>query len=254
MTQNTLLGQFYTVIHDFCEDEDFPSPPPPMTQVVSSWDAEFKPIQHELETGLVCIARGNARHPSFKLENRTPTSLSLSNTRNGYPQRRSSSQSHMMPPAPSPSISASPNPPSPQFVERPRLSSIPSSTSLSLATPNYNPAALRSPSPGDPANHAPAGPRADYFARDRLSSTSSLALVAANKKKPPPPPTKRKPSTPEFWVKALYEFAGEGQGDLAFQEGDRIQVLKKTDSTDDWWEGRLGGTQGSFPANYCQAI
>lgn len=255
MMQNTLLGQLYTVVHDFCEDEGFPSPPPPMAQVVSSWAADFKPVQHEIETGLACIARGNARHQPLKLENRTPSSLSLSNTRNGYPQQRSSSQSHMLPPDLSPSITASSDPPSPQLVERPRLSSVPSQTSLSLATPNYNSSTLRSPSPNDPTtHHAPAGPRADYFARDRQLSTSSLALVAASKKKPPPPPTKRKPSTQEFWVKALYEFAGEGQGDLAFREGDRIQVLKKTDSTDDWWEGRLGGAQGSFPANYCQAI
>lgn len=253
--QNTLLGQLYTVVHDFCEDEGFPSPPPPMVQVVSSWAADFKPVQQEIETGLVCIARGNARHQPLKLENRTPSSLSLSNTRNSSLQRRPSAQSYMSQPAPSLSITANSDPPSPQPVERPRLSSVPSQTSLSLASPNYNSSPLRTPSPGDPTSHsAPAGPRADYFSRDRQSSTSSLALVAASKKKPPPPPTKRKPSTQEFWVKALYEFAGEGQGDLAFREGDRIQVLKKTDSVDDWWEGRLGGVQGSFPANYCQAI
>ncbi len=255
MMQNTLLGQLYTIVHDFCEGEGFPSPPPPMSQVVSSWEGDFKPIQHELETGLACIARGNARHQPLKLENRTASSLSLPNTRNGYPQRRSSSQSRVLQIAPSPSNDGSSDPPSPKVVERPRISSIPSQTSLSLATPNYTSSALRSPSPNDSTTpHAPAGPRADYFARDRIPSTSSLASVAASKKKPPPPPTKRKPSTQEFWVRALYEFAGEGQGDLAFREGDRIQVLKKTDSTDDWWEGRLGGAQGSFPANYCEAI
>lgn len=255
MMQNTLLGQLYTVMHDFCEDEGFPSPPPPMVQVVSSWAADFKFVQQDIETGLTSIARGNARHQPLKLEHRTPSSLSLSNTRNGNLQRRSSAQSHMLPPASAPSITASSDPPSPQSVERPRISSVPSQTSLSLAFPNYNSSPLLNPSPNDLTSpQAPAGPRPDYFARDRQSSTTSLALVAAGKKKPPPPPTKRKPSTQEFWVKALYEFAGEGQGDLAFREGDCIQVLKKTDSVDDWWEGRLGGVQGSFPANYCQAI
>lgn len=255
MMQNILLGQQYTFVHDFCEDEGFPSPPPPMPQVVSSWAADFKPVQQEIETNLACIARGNARHQPLKLENRTPSSLSLSNTRNGNLQRRPSSQSQMLQPAPSPSITASSDPPSPQFSERPRLSSVPSQTSLSLAYPNYSSSPLRSPSPNDHTSHqAAAGPRPDNFGRDRQSSSSSLAVVAASKKKPPPPPTKRKPSTQEFWVKALYEFAGESQGDLSFREGDRIQVLKKTDSIDDWWEGRLGGAQGSFPANYCQAI
>lgn len=101
--------------------------------------------------------------------------------------------------------------------------------------------------------HAPAGPRGDYFGRDRLPSGSSIASVAAGKKKPPPPPPKRIPSTQGFFVTALYDFTGEGEGDLSFKEGDRIKVVKKTGSTDDWWDGELKGSQGSFPANYCQA-
>ncbi|KAL8893597.1 MAG: hypothetical protein Q9192_005110, partial [Flavoplaca navasiana] len=103
--------------------------------------------------------------------------------------------------------------------------------------------------------YAPAGPRADYFSRDRQPSSSSFASMAASKKKPPPPPPKRLPSAQrEPWVVALYDFAGQGQGDLVFGEGDRIRVVKKTDSTDDWWEGELKGVQGSFPANYCRAV
>lgn len=78
--------------------------------------------------------------------------------------------------------------------------------------------------------------RTDYFAN------------AAVKKKPPPPPPRAGSNT--LFVTALYDFAGESQGDLAFAEGDRIRVLKKTESTDDWWEGELRGVKGSFPANY----
>lgn len=255
MMQNNLLGQLYTVLHDFCENEGFPSPPPPMVQVLASWTADFKPVQHEIETSLACVAGGKARHQPLKSENRTGTSLSLPPPRNGYLQQRSSSQSHVLQTGSSPSLSAISDPPSPKIVERPRLSSVPSQTLLISAGPNHNSSPARSPSLNDPkTNHALAGPRADYFDRDRLLSTSSLAVVAAGKKKPPPPPMKRKPSTQEFWVKALYGFTGEGEGDLSFREGDHIQVLKKTNSTDDWWEGRLGGAQGSFPANYCQAL
>ena len=84
-----------------------------------------------------------------------------------------------------------------------------------------------------------------------------MASIAAAKKKPPPPPPpkpKRLPSTQDHWVTAIYDFAGQGQGDLVFREGDKIRVVKKTDSTDDWWEGDLRGVQGSFPANYCQPV
>jgi len=52
------------------------------------------------------------------------------------------------------------------------------------------------------------------------------------------------------FVTALYPFAGQNEGDLSFEEGDRIKVLKKTDSTEDWWEGEVRGLTGSFPANY----
>lgn len=73
------------------------------------------------------------------------------------------------------------------------------------------------------------------------------------KKKPPPPPPKRMISQ-FLYAEALYDFQGQSQGDLSFKEGDQIQVVKKTDSTDDWWEGKLNGVKGSFPANYCKII
>jgi amphiphysin len=91
----------------------------------------------------------------------------------------------------------------------------------------------------------------DYFSRERKASTSSGTFNPAGKKKPPPPPPKKRmPSSQGEFVTAMYEFAGQGSGDLAFKEGDRIKVVKKTASTDDWWEGELNGVVGSFPANY----
>lgn len=72
------------------------------------------------------------------------------------------------------------------------------------------------------------------------------------KKKPPPPPPSRAASSPAIFVTALYDFGGQGAGDLAFRAGDQIRVLKKTESTDDWWDGELRGVKGSFPANYCE--
>lgn len=51
-------------------------------------------------------------------------------------------------------------------------------------------------------------------------------------------------------VTALYSFEGQQPGDLNFQAGDRITVISKTDSHFDWWEGKLRGQIGIFPANY----
>lgn len=49
---------------------------------------------------------------------------------------------------------------------------------------------------------------------------------------------------------AIYPFEGLQPGDLSFQVGDKITVTTKTDSQYDWWEGRLKGELGIFPANY----
>lgn len=102
----------------------------------------------------------------------------------------------------------------------------------------------------------------DYFGNQRPSQAdrrpsqassiaSSAASIAAAKKKPPPPvPAKRLPSQQHQFVTALYDFEGQNAGDLSFKEGDRIRVVKKTDSMDDWWDGELRGQTGAFPANY----
>ncbi len=61
MIQNTLLAQYYTVLHNYCEENGFPSPPPPMNEVISSWEQDFKPTQQTVER-INCIARGKAIH------------------------------------------------------------------------------------------------------------------------------------------------------------------------------------------------
>ncbi|XP_012638708.2 SH3 domain-containing YSC84-like protein 1 isoform X1 [Microcebus murinus] len=57
-------------------------------------------------------------------------------------------------------------------------------------------------------------------------------------------------SDPPIEVTALYSFEGQQPGDLSFQAGDKITVTSKTDSHFDWWEGKLRGQTGIFPANY----
>lgn len=53
---------------------------------------------------------------------------------------------------------------------------------------------------------------------------------------------------------ALYSFSGEESGDLPFRKGDVITILKKSESQDDWWTGRVNGREGIFPANYVELV
>ncbi|KAJ3391097.1 hypothetical protein HDU92_000163, partial [Lobulomyces angularis] len=56
----------------------------------------------------------------------------------------------------------------------------------------------------------------------------------------PPPPPKRNNNTGV----ALYDFAGQQHGDLPFNKGDIIVILKSSDSQDDWWTGSCKGREG----------
>lgn len=257
MTQNAMLAQYYTVLHNYCQDEKFPSPPPPMDDIISVWSTDFKTVQHELETGIDCIAKGKAVRQPMKMEDQVHGgSMTGLNVRNGFAQRRASGQlAPQRPPSRSPSI----GPPSPTLSAKPKIGSLPSpSPSAMLSTLATNSSAVTTPSPTayhTPQAYSPAAPRTDYFQHSRQASSSSFTSAAAAKKKPPPPPpTKRIPSSQGSWVTALYDFDGQGSGDLVFKEGDKIKVTKKTASTDDWWEGELKGVHGSFPANYCQTV
>ncbi|XP_073334363.1 SH3 domain-containing protein 19 [Pagrus major] len=53
------------------------------------------------------------------------------------------------------------------------------------------------------------------------------------------------------WVVALYDFAGNSDGDLSFQQGDRILISQHIDS--DWSCGRLNGREGMFPSAFVES-
>ncbi|KAH0604752.1 uncharacterized protein H6S33_006420 [Morchella sextelata] len=87
------------------------------------------------------------------------------------------------------------------------------------------------------------------------SAASDLSSIAGKKKPPPPPPPKKKKiGLGQTWVRALYDFDGQDTGDLSFREGEKILVVRKTESVDDWWEGELNGRKGQFPANYTEIV
>ena len=55
-------------------------------------------------------------------------------------------------------------------------------------------------------------------------------------------------------VQALYNYKAERQCDLEFRKGQIFEVLTRTDSQVDWWEGKIENKVGIFPANYVKIL
>ena len=55
-------------------------------------------------------------------------------------------------------------------------------------------------------------------------------------------------------AQALYNFKAEMKCDLEFRKGQVIYVMTRTDSQQDWWEGKLEDRVGIFPANYVKMM
>ena len=51
---------------------------------------------------------------------------------------------------------------------------------------------------------------------------------------------------------ALYPFSAAGEGELTIGEGDHIELLERVDA--DWLKGRLGGSEGIFPADFVKIV
>ncbi|KAI6133390.1 hypothetical protein EDD16DRAFT_1735554 [Pisolithus croceorrhizus] len=131
------------------------------------------------------------------------------------------------------------------------------SSSTSVATRNF-PSPLHSTAPPSYAKKAPPPPASQqaapppYTPSASSASSNGISSAAATKRPPPPPPLKPKPKPEPEYVTALYDFDAQAEGDLSFKTGDRIEVITKTESQEDWWTGRLNGVQGVFPGNYVQ--
>ncbi|OJD36082.1 sh3 domain signaling protein [Diplodia corticola] len=312
--QNNILGNLYTVQHEFCQDYGYPSPPPDMAEIVLEWDAVFTPLRKDIETNYQLLMHTKLVHQPMELpESRhgTVTGLNLRNTAtdkfNNRPRitGRPSSSSHQShhshqgalpspaeeeeqappkPPRPRNSFSNAPPSPDPSgpppinlasrpkipTASKPRIGSTSSNTlspydggarrpssSSSIGAGAYSPGSPRNQSNeyfnggSSPGRMLTASPHTNGVA----TPLQGIAAGIGAKKKPPPPPPKKRLASfqKEDYVTAMYDFQGQGPGDLSFREGDRIKVLKREgDKKVSWWEGELNGMKGSFPANYTE--
>lgn len=272
-----MLAHYYTVLHTYCEEEGFPSPPPSMDQVVQEWELASNPVKSEIES-LGCLAQGKAIRQSDpnNPENKRPSMGSKRPSLASLRSHASSTSGFSVSAARKPSF-APPMPgnkpcgaelrsvsPASSSYMTPRgsvsLASSSSTPPLPAGDDYYEPPA-KAPSPMPspftqpftqvPVSMSPAGPKIDHMqytanTRSNLGGQDMSAAIAAKKKRPPPPPRGAS------FVTALYDFDGHQNGDLVFREGDRIKIVTKTQSTDDWWEGELRGVKGQFPANYVE--
>ncbi|KAL4900200.1 hypothetical protein BDW74DRAFT_103012 [Aspergillus multicolor] len=244
--QNNILANYYTVIYGYCKQQQYPSnPPQPLDQTVTQWEQACHPVQQQIET-FACLANGKAvrsnSQPSNDRRSSNPlNALNRFRSTQSIPTQTQQAQSDH------------------DGNLKPSLGARSKSTSYaSSAQSAPSPCKDMPPPPYLSEAHASSyssvpSPHADTLSPPiPLASKPSLSALAGKKKPPPPPPKPRSASSNMSFVTALYDFGGQGAGDLVFREGDRIRVLKRTDSTDDWWEGELHGVKGSFPANYVE--
>ena len=246
--QNAMLATYYTVLYNFAQQQQFPAQPPEMDEITQVWEHAFLPIQQEIEA-FACLAKGKSSRQNSEDSRNGSTGGRLASGINNF-RRRSSGQSN--PPPPASQASTPPcrdRSPLPNFATKPQMSSSPAQDPY--LSPLSDPPSTASSSI-TPLSFSPAAPKTDYFSRDRQSGAGDYVAAAAAKKKPPPPPSRTGSASNVLFVTALYDFGGQSEGDLSFKEGDRIRVVKKTESTDDWWDGELRGVTGSFPANYVE--
>jgi amphiphysin len=269
--QNNLIGNLYTVLHQYSHEQGYPDPPPEPEEVIPLWDSSFTPLRKEMEQEFSLLKTGKAVQQPMRLPDKGETLTGLGIRNKVMPGRRVSSNDAV------PTITRTNTRPSPNLSSTSEngpplnLSNKPSYSSLSASKPRIPSSSPHlTPTPGidhygrrtstashdsSYSNGTNGNGHGDYFTKIRSNgstapSPSMSPNPAAGKKKPPPPPPKKIGSFQ--YVTAMYDFDSHTAGDLSFREGDRIRVVKKTDSSQDWWEGEIGGVKGSFPANYCK--
>jgi len=212
--QTDLYQHLYASVHEYATSHGLTN----TDDVVEEWVARYDPIRIKGETDIKVLREGKTA--------RTP--IGEPPSKPGLFGRKSSSTVPTRPTSSKPGT----NPPPPQTERKPSYTIQPPTPPVTVSSSVSN-------------GHA-------VYGNSRTTSSSSLSGDAAKKKPPPPPPPKPSISPKPDFVIAKYDFGGESAGDLAFRVGDRIKVIKKTESLEDWWEGELHGQRGMFPRNYCE--
>jgi hypothetical protein len=111
-----------------------------------------------------------------------------------------------------------------------------------LAPPGQPPTqyqSLPSPAQNSPTYNSPT-PAYNSPTYNNTTYPSNNQQAVPPVRPPPIPPQSHKPQK----ARALYDYTSAQAGDLSFREGDIITVTEKTDSSEDWWTGKVNGQSG----------
>lgn len=138
-----------------------------------------------------------------------------------------------------------------------RAPSSASSTGVARSPSSSLGSSFKKAPPPPPSSSAAFGGAAAAGAPPPPYAPAAAAAAAGGVKRAPPPvpalkPKPKPPVPAPTYVVALYDFAAQADGDLSFNVGDRIEIVKRTQNAEDWWTGRLNGQEGVFPGNYVQ--
>ncbi|KAI8882581.1 DUF500-domain-containing protein [Backusella circina FSU 941] len=124
--------------------------------------------------------------------------------------------------------------------------------------PNVGPPLTQYQSLPNPAYQNNNSPTPAYNAAPDYNNNNNNTTYNNNYHQSTPPPVRPPPIPPQSHkpqkARALYDYAGAQAGDLSFREGDIITVTEKSDSSEDWWTGKVNGQSGVFPANYVEML
>ncbi|CAD6502063.1 BgTH12-02306 [Blumeria graminis f. sp. triticale] len=230
LIQHALLALYYTALQNYCDETNFLEQSSPTEDVSTVWRTKFN-FALEKTKPLKCIGRGRSANYPKDVTKKDPGSSMVKSPFTSVKIQRPSQNL----------VAISQHESTLHDARIPRISSHQSLTTASSKS-------SRCPSNNDLRQIIPVN---NSLPPHSISKSGSLVSEIKKKKKPPPPPPKRIGlKNPEIFATALYSFEGQNDGDLSFNDGDQIKILKKTNSTDDWWVGELRGKQGSIPANY----
>lgn len=102
---------------------------------------------------------------------------------------------------------------------------------------------------GNPSRANTFGSNDGYVYRDNPGSTEKKA-GPGRPAAPKPNYAAKQALLKKDQAVAVYNFDADQPGDLGFKKGDIITILKRTDSDNDWWTGRIDNREGIFPSNY----